>query len=396
MTENKNAQDAMVKVWADLDARTSGGKIDPAILTPGYNPAPAVADVLGANAHNVEDALRTRILEMAREGITIVTYSAESGRVINVPIDVAVRRAVRTEMTQAINQAVLDDLDYLGENYVEVSACANPRESHAEWMGQCYQLHGSSPEYPNFYEACHWGDPVDGIGGYNCDHTVSIYIPGREKRSTSQNPLEGTGYTYADGRRLIGQQRALENTIRIAKREQAVGRALGLETIEADIRIRIKTAELKQLVAEHSAILTYDPRRIDVYPTGFKQAGATLRYSISDAAINRVYIREVRNVNRIVYSELELPSGVSMSWHAYDRMLERKVYLNTIYDAIRNPLHTLPITMNSSGKPSFQMIGKYTTIAIDPENLQITTTWPTSKSKRKKYERIRDINRPTN
>jgi hypothetical protein len=136
---------------------------------------------------------------------------------------------------------------------------------------------------------------VNGIGGYNCDHRVSIHIEGRELRPSSQDPLEGTGYTYEQARDAVSKQRAMENTIRKLKREQAVGKALGLDTPIANKKVKAYTAALKQHVADNAAILHYDTRRINVYSVSMAREG--LVPSLDAAGRARIMRTLVKNTN---------------------------------------------------------------------------------------------------
>ena len=231
----------------------------------------ALAEARGDNWSDYEDALRHTVVNMAKDGITAVRYVTKDGRVINTPTDVAVRRAIRTEITQGINNQTLSNLNYLGINFVQVSSCMCARPSHAVWQGKVYQLSGSD-KYPNYYAACNVGDMVNGIGGYNCDHTVSSYFEGDKLRLSTLNPLAGTGYTQEQARTLISQQRWLENMIRKVKRQIEVAKELGIEKDKAKGMLRAYRRELEDLIAEH-AILTFEPERINIYSRSFLVQG---------------------------------------------------------------------------------------------------------------------------
>ena len=256
-----------------------------AVVTPGYTTAPALAEAWGNNWSNYNAARNHAVLAMAHDGITSVRYVAASGRVINVPTDVAVRRAILTETTQRINSQTVSNCQRLGFHFVQVSSCCDARESHAFWQGKVYQLVGQG-KYPNYYTACKVGDMVDGIGGYNCHHRVSSYIDGQPLRPSTQDPLEGTGYTQQQARELTSRQRALENEIRKLKREQAVGRELGLDTSRANGLQKRFTQQLKALTSDHPAILRYEPQRLGINSRSLKRIGAPVTDSPL-GAVNR-------------------------------------------------------------------------------------------------------------
>lgn len=73
------------------------------------------------------------------------------------------------------------------------------------------------------------------------------------------------------------------------------------------------------------------------------------------------------------------------SSHVLDRMKERDIDEASMEDAIKHPLHITPDKIDSTGQPSRQYIGKKVTAAVNPETGVITTCWPTSSQRRRKY-----------
>ena len=173
--------------------------------------------------------------------------------------------ARRKEQTLAIAKST-------GANMVEVSTTAGARKSHAEWQGKRYLLRGSSAKYPNFYKACHKGDPVDGIGGYNCRHQVAVSREGDPPRF--RDPLEGTGYTQEQARKALTQQRCMENDLRRMKRQREVMRQNGLSTKDLDAKIKALDKRLDAHVSKHSKILRRDKHRESIYERARKAAKA--------------------------------------------------------------------------------------------------------------------------
>lgn len=73
-----------------------------------------------------------------------------------------------------------------------------------------------------------------------------------------------------------------------------------------------------------------------------------------------------------------------LSGHAVDQMANRNVTVVAIQDTILNPLDIKPVKYDDQGRPSFTVIGKKATIAINPETGTITTTYPTHSKTAKK------------
>ena len=97
--------------------------------------------------------------------------------------------------------------------------------------------------------------------------------------------------------------------------------------------------------------------------------------STEDAKIESRKILGLR-VNQTAVQEL--------SGHAIDQMANRNVTMEAIQDAILNPLQTNPVKYDDQGRPSFTVIGKKATIAINPDTGTITTAYPTHSKTAKK------------
>lgn len=234
---------------------------------------------------NAEAAVAQAIMRLAQKGITAYTVKRKDGTSYDVAVDVGIRRAVQSSDNKRDRMA--NTLDVAGDTsgLVEVSTTSGARKSHADWQGKVYQLEGDSP-YPNFYKACHWGDPVKGIGGYNCRHQVRVYRESRGRQFA--DPLEGTGYAQEEARDLRSRQRALENGIRKDKREAEVLRRLGLDRSDVNRRIKAKRAALAKLVSEHPRVLEREPHREFAYDLARKRAGIQGAAHLDKAARARV------------------------------------------------------------------------------------------------------------
>ena len=75
--------------------------------------------------------------------------------------------------------------------------------------------------------------------------------------------------------------------------------------------------------------------------------------------------------------------------HALDRTQtdSRPVTVDGILDALKNPLNhgSIKTKTDNLGRPSQQFIGKSATVAVNPENGTITTTWCTGSRTKRKY-----------
>lgn len=202
------------------------------------------------------EALRMAVENLGRNGITEYSYRRRNGQVVKVPVDVAVRRELGRSGKARQTAQSLDIADRTGVDLVDVSFCADARQSHAVWQGQRYQLRGSD-KYPNFYAACLVGDLVEGYGGYNCHHTLRL-VHDEQDPFGFRDPLEGTGYTNEQVRDLTTKQRQLENAIRKAKRASETLQAAGMDARDAKKAVRLYQAQMRELISAHPRVLHRD------------------------------------------------------------------------------------------------------------------------------------------
>lgn len=201
-----------------------------------------------------EQALREAVAQMASKGVSAYSYVDKNGRTVHVSADVGVRRIINDTMRERQISQILSIADKTGVDLVEVSSTSNARKSHEAWQGKVYSLSGRTDGYEKFSEACHVGDPVNGIGGYNCGHTVALFHEGHRK--VYRDPLEGTDYTTEQVRELTSHQRYLEREIRREKRVSEVMKSAGLDARNVNAKVRTLSQRLQELVNEHPDVLT--------------------------------------------------------------------------------------------------------------------------------------------
>lgn len=72
--------------------------------------------------------------------------------------------------------------------------------------------------------------------------------------------------------------------------------------------------------------------------------------------------------------------------HSRVRKSERQISNADIQQALDRPIKTFPLRTDKMGRKSQKIIGKDTTVIINPETKAVITTYPTSERKRKLYE----------
>lgn len=228
-----------------------------------------------SGAINYNQAIKTAVKELADSGLKVVDY--ESGHRDHV--DVAVRRAVITGVSQICAKYTEQSAEYLDTPYFEVSAHVGARDkpgpspwsSHKDWQGHVYSVRAGDI-YPSIYDVCGLG-AVDGLEGANCRHRRFPWVEGVSERTYTDEQLEhiddGHGCTF-DGKDYTAyeatqMQRRIERTVRKLKREKAAYKAAGLHEDETAVNIRLRRLNAKYKAFSAEAGLPEQPERMRVY-----------------------------------------------------------------------------------------------------------------------------------
>lgn len=186
-------------------------------------------------------ATKQAVANISKSGISVLYPSGKSDK-----IDVAVRRAVLTGVSQTGNQLQILRADEMGCDLVEVTAHFDARPSHAEWQGRVYSRSGKHPKYPDFVDSTGYGSG-DGLGGWNCRHGFFPFFDGISTRAYTDEQLMERAertvtynkqtYTDFDASQL---QRKFERTIREQKRELIAYDTLSKETSDESLAASAK------------------------------------------------------------------------------------------------------------------------------------------------------------
>lgn len=252
-----------------------------------------------SGAINYNQAIKTAVKELADSGLKVVDY--ESGHRDH--IDVAVRRAVMTGVSQICAKYTEQSAEYLDTPYFEVSAHVGARDkpgpspwsSHKDWQGHVYSVRAGDI-YPSIYDVCGLG-AVDGLEGANCRHRRFPWVEGVSERTYTDEQLEhiddGHGCTF-DGKDYTAyeatqMQRRIERTVRKLKREKSAYKAAGLHEDETAVNIRLRRLNAKYKAFSAEAGLPEQPERMRVYFTDdatLKTANAMKTHRAEVAAAN--------------------------------------------------------------------------------------------------------------
>lgn len=186
-------------------------------------------------------ATKNAVKKLSDSGIKYVYYDKEGKKPFEPPkryvnhVDVAVKRAIRTGISQA--QGILSEntINTLETPYVEVTAHAGARTgsgiaNHAGWQGQVYYWKEKSEygenklHYPDFESTTGYGEGA-GLKGYNCSHNFRAFIPNVSSRIYTDEELyhmandtfsyKGKDYTMYEATQYM---RKIERDMRQLKR----------------------------------------------------------------------------------------------------------------------------------------------------------------------------------
>jgi len=120
--------------------------------------------------------------------------------------------------------------------------------------------------------------------------------------------------------------------------------------------------------------------------------GDTVKQKVSEGIIQRVTAKgydeiQVRNaVQDLASYQFDLEKVAD---HIIERVIDRQVSAGGIDDAIKNPLKTLPVKYDSSGRPSYKVIGETVSVVINPDNGNLVTVHKTGS---KLAEKLKGVN----
>lgn len=199
------------------------------------------------------DVLAEAVAKLA--GIDRIEYA--SG--VRNRIDVAVRRHVVTQASQAGGRMTLERMRAYGHDLVVTSAHYGARPSHAAWQGLPARIGGpgtvGGKRYPGLVELTGYGT-VGGLKGANCRHSINPYFPGATELPAREWPEHEKrfGMTSAEYYEATQRQRELERRIRDAKREIAcIERAgVGFES-PAYVQKRLLLGRRQAAIRKHCA-----------------------------------------------------------------------------------------------------------------------------------------------
>lgn len=197
-------------------------------------------------------------------------------------VDVALRRMMATELSQASGKATLANLDAAGWQLAHTDAHYGARPSHAEWQGRPFGMNGpvtvGGIEYPGMAELTGYGTAT-GLKGVNCRHTIEIYVPGETEPPDTEFREDSAlhnGMTSEEYYQAVQRQRALERAVRGTRYQVAMMEKMGMGLEHPSyVQKRLELGNWQAKLAKHCKAnnLTRIPSREQAYGIGKQPRG---------------------------------------------------------------------------------------------------------------------------
>lgn len=211
---------------------------------------------VSSGAFDYQTSIRRAVNDLARNmtGVTYPTGHRDT-------LEVAVRRAVLTGINRTAGKLQIARMDEMDWAFVETSAHAGARPSHARWQGRQYHRGGAvtyrGKHYPDFEQATGYGTGA-GLCGWNCRHGFFAIDPDLDPRpaytaeelaALDAKDIEYQGKRYSKYE-ISQKQRALERQVRAAKKVWLAEDAAGLDSTQSAVRLRQARQELAQFIKD--------------------------------------------------------------------------------------------------------------------------------------------------
>lgn len=240
-----------------------------------------------------EECVARAVSRLMADGMETVDYA--SG--VSNQLDVAVRRHVVTQASQAGGRMTLDRLEAYGHELVVTSAHYGARPSHAEWQGKPCAIHGPAEvdgvRYPGLAELTGYGT-VGGLKGANCRHSINPYYPGITALPAREWPEHEARFGMSSGEyyEATQRQRELERRVRKTKREIAgmEQAGIGLESptyVQKRLTLGRQQAALRDHCAKNGLVRQYAREKaygVKSQPRALRKRPAVMSSSATKAA----------------------------------------------------------------------------------------------------------------
>jgi hypothetical protein len=206
-----------------------------------------------SGAFSYDEAIKRAVKNVASDGLT-TAISYGSGRTDQ--LDVAVRRAVLTGVSQTAGNLQWTRAEEMGQDLVQTSAHIGARPDHQQWQGRIFSRSGTSRRYPPFIESTGYGTAT-GLHGANCRHSYFPFFAGlsREIYNDSITDEYSRKTVQYQGQELkiyeaTQKQRYMERAVRDWKRQANALEAAGLPNTFESVKVKEWQVRLRGFISD--------------------------------------------------------------------------------------------------------------------------------------------------
>jgi len=203
-------------------------------------------------AMSYDQAIRAAIRQVARDGLSVISYP--TGRADQ--LDVAMRRTVLTGVSQTTGVMQIERMNEMGVDLVQTSAHGGARPAHQLWQGKIFSRSGRDGRYPDFVAETGYGTGP-GLMGWNCRHSFYPFFDGISKNAYKKRELEsyanavktyqGKEISVYDATQI---QRGIERKIRAWKRQAYAFESAGLDNAREIAKIKLYQARMRAFIKQ--------------------------------------------------------------------------------------------------------------------------------------------------
>lgn len=196
-------------------------------------------------------AIRQAVQKVADTGLTTIAFAGRRDQ-----LDVAVRRALITGVSQTTGRMQLNRANEMGQDLMQVSAHIGARPTHEVWQGKIYSVSGASLKYPGLVAETGYGTG-NGLMGWNCRHSMYPFFAGISEVHYQKKELDdyakktvtynGEKMSFYEGTQ---KQREIERGIRHWKRRADALGAAGLDNTGAIAKVRQGQAKMREFIRQ--------------------------------------------------------------------------------------------------------------------------------------------------
>lgn len=329
-----------------------------------------------------EKALSETLMQWHKKGF--YGFTDKQGK--NWKADTYARTVIRSTVNRVRNEMRIRPALELGIDTFYYSKKVTAREMCAPLQHRIVTTGQSRVEEGEEILSIHdygYGKPA-GCLGINCKHIMTPFILGVNfKPELGDNVKNITADQAVKNANIQAKQRAIERAIRFSKEQLHVATKLGDTELLDKYRLKVGKQKdaLNQLLKDNVFLRRDEIReRYHDNPLSFAKEEIKLRKE-----------KEILDKRRSFESGiigLETNDGLvikEITNHLAERIIQRSGTIETVIDALQNPLEVTGVRYDEQGRPSKQYRGKITTVAVNPDNGNIVSTNPTRRNIRKRH-----------